>query len=350
MTINRLAVLAVLVFAGWFFFEPAADILPGPVAGVLETRTTASNVEKESESSATSEGPQPSSLGTDETRPGKSQEVDSSTDIPDDRPLPAAKRRRNDLFERTLGEHFRSHPATTERILHLRQLGRTARKEVPVDSDSEPIGTAKTGDVVDAAVDLKNRFLRVGSEVFGEVVGPLSLEQEWELGDRVHKQLIATMDVDQAESQRIEKLATPLLDFLQRTKGKPYTFTVIHDPQINAFAHHGGHIYFKTGLLKALRHDHELLFVLGHEVGHIERGHCAKSALSRDVSSRILGGYGELPAALLQRFVGLGYSEFDEYDADAWSYKTLRKIGIPERDIVDFFYTLLKRENEGAEK
>ncbi len=350
MTINRVAVLAVLVFAGWFFFEPAAGILPGPVAGVLETRRTASKVEKESEASATSEGPQRSSLGTAETRPGKSQEVDSSTDIPDDRPLPAAKRRSNGLFERTLGEHFRSHPATAERILHLRQLGRTARKEVPVDSDSEPKGAAKSGDVVDVAVDLKNRFLRVGSEVFGEVVGPLSLEQEWELGDEVHRQLMATMDVDQAESQRIEKLATPLLDFLQRTKGKAYTFTVIRDPQINAFAHHGGHIYVKTGLLTALRHDHELLFVLGHEVGHVERGHCAKSALSQDVSSRILGGYGELPATLLQRFVGLGYSEFDEHDADAWSYTTLRKLGVPERDIVEFFYTLMQHESDSAAK
>ncbi len=351
MTANRLITLAILVFAGWFFFDSGSKTLPDPASGSSEISSNTSARDNEADTVASRQVPSGKPASEAVVLSGDNGEsVIGAKDIPDNRPLPAAKHRSDGIFERTLGEHFRSHPATAERILHLRQLGKVARREVPDDSGSPPNGAAKPQDVLDVAVDLKNRLLRVGSEVFGEVVGPLSIDQEWELGDAVHRQLIATMDVDQAESQRVEKLAAPLLRFLQRTKGREYTFTVIRDPQINAFAHHGGHIYIKTGLLEALQHDHELLFVLGHEVGHVERGHCSKTALSQDVSSRILGGYGDLPASLLQRFVGLGYSEFDEHDADAWSYKTLRKLGVPERDIVEFFYTLLQHENEADAK
>ncbi len=344
---NRVATLAALLLASWIFVD-FSDIAPRRSNASVDKPAGDATRKPSADSEPVSESAAETRTAVFPEKPASARVSVDNKDVPDDRPLPAAKRRSDGIFERTLGEHFRSHPATAERILHLRQLGKVARREVPGDAASPPKGSAKPQDVVDVAVDLKNRLLRVGSEVFGEVVGPLSIDQEWELGDAVHRQLIATMDVDQAESQRVEELAAPLLGFLLRTKGREYTFTVIRDSQINAFAHHGGHIYVKTGLLDALQHDHELLFVLGHEVGHVERGHCSKAALSQDVSSRILGGYGDLPASLLQRFVGLGYSEFDEHDADAWSYTTLRKLGVPERDIVEFFYTLLQHENDSA--
>ncbi|MEZ6082044.1 MAG: M48 family metalloprotease [Pirellulaceae bacterium] len=200
------------------------------------------------------------------------------------------------------------------------------------------------------AVDFKNQGSRVVTELFGEAVGPLSVDEEWSLGAKTHSQLLETMDVDQAESDRIAKLAAPLLSYLKRTQGRAYTFTVVRNEQVNAFAHHGGHVYVNSGLLQLLKQDHELLFVLGHEVGHVERGHCAKAAQSIDVANRTLGSMATLPATVLYKVVSLSYSEFDEHDADAWSYKTLRKMGITERDIVFFFYTLMEYEASVREK
>jgi len=158
------------------------------------------------------------------------------------------------------------------------------------------------------------------------------------------------MDVDEVESTRIANLAAPLLTYLERTKEKEYTFTVVRNEQVNAFAHNGGHVYVNSGLLDLLKQDHELLFVLGHEIGHIERGHCAKAALTTDLANRTLGSAAKLPAALVHKLISLGYSEFDEHDADAWPFKTLRKIGFTERDIMLFFYTLMEYENSVREK
>jgi Zn-dependent protease with chaperone function len=271
-------------------------------------------------------------------------------DIPDDRPLPTRERGKQGLIARTLGEHFRSHPDTTERILHLRQLGTAARNEPP----PKPGKTSSTGknspDLLDLAVDFKNRAMRVSTEVFGEVVGPLSVDEEWELGEKVHLQLIKDTEIDPAESERITRLAAPLLLHLRRTKGKEYSFTVVRNDQVNAFAHHGGHVYVNSGLMELLKHDYELLFVLGHEVAHIERGHCAKAATSINFANQALGEMATIPASILHKLVSLSYSEFDEHDADAWSYKTLREMGIPERDIVEFFYTLLSYEESMRQK
>lgn len=336
----RFAAIIVLVLSGWLFFDSGK----GRVEQVTVEPSTPAG---DSKSTSAAKLPGHTERAAPEGH-GKPDTEHVSRDIPDDRPLPQSKRNKDGIFARTLGEHFRSHPSTVERIMHIRRLGAAARNETPA---SGTAGNWEKGesDPVDLAVEWKNIATRIGSEIFADVVGHLSVDEEWELGDVVHKQLLETMEIDQAETERIEKLAAPILSHLVRTKGKKYTFTVIRDEQVNAFAHHGGHVYIKSGLLKVMQYDHELLFVLGHEVGHIERGHCAKSALSTQVAKQTFGGFGELPASLLQRFVGLSYSEFDEHDADAWSYKTLRKLGLSEQDIVEFFHTLLQLESQPAE-
>lgn len=55
--------------------------------------------------------------------------------------------------------------------------------------------------------------------------------------------------------------------------GKPYTFTVIDSPDINAFALPGGYIYINRGLLAYLESEAELAGVLAHEIAHVTAGH-----------------------------------------------------------------------------
>ena len=64
-----------------------------------------------------------------------------------------------------------------------------------------------------------------------------------------------------------------------------YTFTVINDPNINAFALPGGYIYINRGLMIYLDGEAELAAVLGHEIGHVtaplqpQRLHAARGAV-----------------------------------------------------------------------
>src|SRR5210317_1354155 len=55
-----------------------------------------------------------------------------------------------------------------------------------------------------------------------------------------------------------------------------FTFFVIEDPNINAFALPGGFIGVHTGLLEATRNEDELAGVLAHEVAHVTQRHLAR--------------------------------------------------------------------------
>ncbi len=56
-----------------------------------------------------------------------------------------------------------------------------------------------------------------------------------------------------------------------------FTFFVVKDPRINAFALPGGYIGVHTGLIEATRNESELAGVLAHEVAHVTQRHIARS-------------------------------------------------------------------------
>ena len=56
-----------------------------------------------------------------------------------------------------------------------------------------------------------------------------------------------------------------------------FSFFVIEDPVVNAFALPGGFIGIHTGLLEATRNEDELAGVLAHEVSHVTQRHIARS-------------------------------------------------------------------------
>ena len=64
----------------------------------------------------------------------------------------------------------------------------------------------------------------------------------------------------------------------------PWTFAVVDEPAVNAFALPGGYIYLTRGILPFLQNEAEMAAVLGHEVGHVDARHSA-SAASREMAA-----------------------------------------------------------------
>ena len=54
-----------------------------------------------------------------------------------------------------------------------------------------------------------------------------------------------------------------------RQSGFPFTFEVVADPSINAFALPGGPMFINTGLLRAVDNEAQLAGVMGHEMSHV---------------------------------------------------------------------------------
>lgn len=110
--------------------------------------------------------------------------------------------------------------------------------------------------------------------------------------------------------------------------------TVLSNPQPNAFALPGGHVFVFSGLLKEAKSVDELAGVLAHELGHVARRHHVQRALQEaglivaltslfgdvDVlTGTILGGSSEL--------LSKSFSRSHEEDADLFALKLMRKAG-----------------------
>lgn len=74
----------------------------------------------------------------------------------------------------------------------------------------------------------------------------------------------------------VESVARPLAAVSERP-GLPWTFRVVDDPQVNAFALPGGYVYVTRGILAHMNSEAELAGVLGHEIGHVTARHTASS-------------------------------------------------------------------------
>jgi predicted Zn-dependent protease len=97
----------------------------------------------------------------------------------------------------------------------------------------------------------------------------------------------------------------------------PYRFHYIPDPGfVNAFALPGGHVFIGAGLIALMDTEDQLAAVLGHEVGHIERFHCAErvqiEARTRKLPLGVIAQLAQIPIVLFQA----GYSKNQELEAD----------------------------------
>lgn len=143
-------------------------------------------------------------------------------------------------------------------------------------------------------------------------------------------------------------------------KNRPfeYTFDVIENKELNAFAVPGGPIYFHTGLLDRLQTEDQVAGILAHEIIHVRNQHWASAYA--DQTKRQLGIVVLLSifnagssaydlAGLADAFlVGLPYSRKHENEADRVGFDLAVTAGFNPQGMVDVFKVL--KEGAGGKK
>lgn len=129
----------------------------------------------------------------------------------------------------------------------------------------------------------------------------------------------------------------------------PWTFRVIDDTAVNAFALPGGFIYLTRGILSYMTSEAEVAGVLGHEIGHVTARHSANQ-ISRAQLAQIGLGVGTILSpevralgGLLQTGVGLLFLKFgrdDERQADELGVRYAANAGFDPRALASFFNTI----------
>ena len=102
----------------------------------------------------------------------------------------------------------------------------------------------------------------------------MSEQEEIALGKQSDAEIRQQMGVyeDRALQQYVDRIGQRLARQSYRPN-LPWTFTVVDEPAVNAFALPGGFIYVTRGILPFLRNEAELAGVLGHEIGHVDGRH-----------------------------------------------------------------------------
>ena len=178
----------------------------------------------------------------------------------------------------------------------------------------------------------------------------MSESQEIAMGRQSHEQIVQEMGAyeDPGVQAYVNRLGQELAALSERP-GLPWTFTVLDDPVVNAFALPGGYVYVTRGILTHLGSEAELVSVLGHEIGHVTGRH----GVERVSKAQLMGiglGVGMVLSEDLRQLgdlaqTGLGllflsYSRADEREADDLGLRYTLKGGWDAREMPGVFAML----------
>ena len=176
----------------------------------------------------------------------------------------------------------------------------------------------------------------------------LSARQEIAIGGQINEELLSKQ-VKLFRNQEAQNYINQIGQRLAQTSDRPnipYTFQVVDDRNVNAFATMGGFVYIHTGLMAAADNEAELASVIAHEIGHIAGRHAIKQMRQAAIAAGVATAVGADQNKLVQIGVELALnrpkSREAEYEADRLGLGTLIRAGYAPRGAIDFMAKLLK--------
>ncbi|MEE8595559.1 MAG: M48 family metalloprotease, partial [Gemmatimonadota bacterium] len=131
----------------------------------------------------------------------------------------------------------------------------------------------------------------------GKMLSLVSESQEIRMGQQFSQEVESSMPlVDDAELQAYVEGVGLALAAVSERPDLPWSFRVVDDPVVNAFALPGGPVYVTRGILALFSSEAEMAAVLGHEIGHITARHSVEQ-----ISRAQLAGIGLAVGSMLSR-------------------------------------------------
>ena len=189
----------------------------------------------------------------------------------------------------------------------------------------------------------------------------ISLDKEMLIGDALMRQLRSQAPVinDPLLDEYIQDLGNRLVAQADDVKF-PFTFFLLNNADINAFAFFGGHIGVHSGLIFNAKNESELASVLAHEISHVTQRHIARSIEERQKSSplqiaSLLGGIllamanpeagmaAISASSAASQQASINYTRQNEKEADRIGIRILAQAGFDPNGASSFFSTLTEK-------
>ncbi len=203
------------------------------------------------------------------------------------------------------------------------------------------------------AFDLSDLFRILPSAIQIFQLSSIGDNDEVALGQQIDNQIRQEVRISRDRSanalvSRIGQILVPTSD----RPNIPYTFRVVDDNNLNAFATMGGFVYINTGTIAASDNVAQLASVIGHEMGHISGRH----ALEQMKQSAIAQGIATIAGVGDDRLVGIGVdlalrlpnSREAEFDADRRGLLNITKSGFAARAMPAFMQKLANASRGGG--
>lgn len=188
----------------------------------------------------------------------------------------------------------------------------------------------------------------------------VSESQEIQMGREYATQVSQEMGVydNDAVQQYVSRIGKELAAGSERPR-LPWTFTVMDDPQVNAFALPGGFIFVTRGILTHMNSEAELATVIGHEIGHVTARHSVQQMTRTQLaqiglvagaiaSERIAQNMGAISSGLGVLF--LKYGRDDETQADGLGFRYALNDNYDVRHMVDMFKILQRVSGDAGDR
>jgi len=188
----------------------------------------------------------------------------------------------------------------------------------------------------------------------------LNIERETRLGHSVYERLLnaGVIETNPLLDRYINDLGYRLLAGIEN-RAREYTFFIVRDDAVNAFALPGGFIGVNRGLIGYAETQHQLASVMAHEIAHVELAHgmdmmkkgseISTAAVLSMVAGILLGSVAPQAGSAVM-FGGVAgaqqamvnYTRENEYEADRMGIELMSDANFDTNGTVQFFTIMNK--------
>ena len=195
-----------------------------------------------------------------------------------------------------------------------------------------------------------------GLYIFADTIGNffidrMSDETQMKIENAFSYNIQPTVNNQEEEIRVLENIRDEIVPLDKKLQGKSkFPIYEINKKEINAFVTPNGTIFFTKGLLKEIKDEEVLTFILAHELGHYAHRDHLKTISRQIIISAVISifsvGNNNLDITInsISDLNNLNYSRKQEIEADLYANKIVYKLYGRNTGAVEFFKFLEKKD------
>lgn len=163
--------------------------------------------------------------------------------------------------------------------------------------------------------------------------------------DALESKTFVLLQNDSINAQ-LQKAMNELLAVRENPSAIKYAIYLLDDKQINAFTF-GGRIYITKAMYEKCKGSTSLLYsIIGHEIGHSERGHIKKTIQEMMLADKVFGEKNGDFFFYIKKLLTGSFNQKNELEADYYGTDLTYRLNKDVCSAVEFWKGMAKDENQ----